>query len=179
MSDHDEPVTTAEELGARLLLDAARDYWSRNDDRPFDNAYFTDQARHVITALIAAGWRAPGSQDADQTDLRIRRNALADALGQPRTDHPRGEPFHPLVEMVRQMRADVARAIRQATPDKPDGETSAQPVLGWEWVHGFPPRGTDTAWRCQKCHRVMAVNRRECPNCRWTVFDPGYMAVKP
>jgi hypothetical protein len=58
------------------------------------------------------------------------------------------------------------------------GEDRSEPTPApAEWVFGFGPKGAESAWRCQRCREVMRKNRRACPACAYTVFDPIHREV--
>lgn len=55
----------------------------------------------------------------------------------------------------------------------------AYPPVGTKWRHGFPPRGTATTWRCQRCSTNHEGSPPACLHCGYSVLDPGHWVALP
>lgn len=115
-------------------MDGAGEVVHMADGKPLvllDVAALVDATRAVLGHDCDAD-RFRAERDADRADLRIRRNALADVLGLPHSDEPRGGDFYDLVHRVETLTQEVERwrsgRIRKPWPSvtaAPDGITYA------------------------------------------------------
>lgn len=124
--------------------------------------YWDDQrARddYAGTTLEAQGWLSP-SQAAE---LRATAHRLTvEAFARPQLG-----------------REQERNLIHGGHPDAKPHPRIAYPPLNTEWRHGFPPRGTSTTWRCQRCGTNHEGNPPRCLHCGHTVLDPGHWVAVP
>lgn len=88
--------------------------------------------------------------------------------------------YHP--EILQVARGPIAYPEPTLTTDAPEAKPRARvayPPVSTEWRHGFPPKGTATMWRCQRCGTNHEGNPPGCLHCGYTVLDPGHWVALP
>lgn len=81
-----------------------------------------------------------------------------------------------------ELRTDERRRAGLMNGGHPDAKPRgcvAYPPLGTEWRYGFPPKGTTTMWRCQRCGTNHQGGPPRCLHCGHTVLDPGHWVALP
>jgi ribosomal protein L37E len=88
--------------------------------------------------------------------------------------------YHP--EILQAVRDPITYPEPTLTADPAEAKPRARvayPPVSTEWRYGFPPKGTATMWRCQRCGTNHEGNPPGCLHCGYTVLDPGHWVALP